>query len=162
MATEIERKFLVNKALWKPIVKGITIAQGYLQHDKDKVVRVRIKGTQGFLTIKGKNNGISRLEFEYEIPITDAEELLVLCDKGVIYKTRYEIPYKGFIWEVDEFKGENEGLFLAEVELKSADEDPEIPLWVRDEVSRDPRYFNSFISEHPFSKWRNDQNNIQS
>lgn len=153
MATEIERKFLVDKSLWNTEVKGVKIAQGYLQHEANKVVRVRVKGVQGFLTIKGKNDGISRLEFEYEIPVQEAEELLLLCDQGVISKIRYEIPFKGFIWEVDEFKGENQGLLLAEVELNSIEETPELPTWIKTEVSEDHRYFNSYLSQHPFNSW---------
>ena len=153
MATEIERKFLVNKSLWQATVRGQKIAQGYLQHDEKKVVRVRIRGEQGFLTIKGKNDGICRLEFEYEIPITDAQEMLCLCESGVIEKTRYEIFFQGFVWEVDEFKGENEGLLLAEVELKSIAEKPNLPNWVMEEVSHDKRYFNSYLSQNPFTKW---------
>jgi adenylate cyclase len=153
MATEIERKFLVNKGLWQPIAKGKKIAQGYLQHDVNKVVRVRIIGEQGFLTIKGKNDGISRLEFEYEIPLVDAQELLLLCNKGVIEKTRYEVSFEGFLWEVDEFEGENGGLLLAEVELASISENPDLPHWIKEEVSNDKRYFNSYLSVNPFKSW---------
>jgi len=158
MATEIERKFLVNRKLWQPTVQGEKIAQGYLQHDVNKVVRVRVKGNQGFLTVKGKNNGISRLEFEYEIPLSDADELLRLCDAGVIEKTRYEIPYKGFVWEVDDFQGENKGLLLAEVELDSTLEEPVFPAWILEEVSHDKKYFNSYLSENPFGTWGDDKN----
>ena len=153
MATEIERKFLVDKNLWKPMVVGKKIAQGYLQHDANKVVRVRIKGNQGFLTVKGKNNGISRLEFEYEIPIADAEEMLLLCDSGVVEKTRFEVAYKGFIWEIDNFEGENDGLLLAEVEMESVDDQPELPQWILEEVSSDKKYFNSHLSQFPFNTW---------
>ena len=145
---------MVDRTLWKVLIKGKKIAQGYLQHDADKVVRVRVKENQGFLTVKGKNEGISRLEFEYEIPVSDAEKMLLLCDSGKVEKTRYEIPYMGFVWEVDEFEGENEGLLLAEVEMKSIDENPELPSWILKEVSDDKRYFNSYLSQFPFSTWK--------
>ncbi len=153
MAVEIERKFLVDKTKWQPTVKGKKIAQGYLQYDPNKVVRVRIKGEQGFLTVKGKNNGISRLEFEYEIPLSDAEEMLVLCGEGVVAKIRYEIPFEGYIWEVDEFFGENEGLLMAEVEMDTINEKPQLPDWVLEEVSDDKRYFNSHLAQNPFKNW---------
>ena len=153
MAMEIERKFLVDKNKWKPTVEGEKIAQGYLQYDVNKVVRVRIKGDKGYLTVKGKTDGISRLEFEYEIPVNDAEEMLVLCGGGVVEKIRYEIPFKGYVWEVDEFFGENEGLLMAEVEMKNADEKPQIPDWITEEVSNDKRYFNSYLSRNPFKSW---------
>ncbi len=153
MAVEIERKFLVDKNVWNPKEVGEVIAQGYLQHDKEKTVRVRLKGEKAYLTVKGETEGISRLEFEYEIPVSDAEEMLELCGSGVISKVRYEIAHKGFVWEVDEFFGENKGLLLAEVELSSVRECPDLPSWVLEEVSGDKKYYNSYLSEHPFNSW---------
>ena len=153
---EIERKFLVSSHAFKSeLLCKNHIAQGYLNSDPERTVRVRIKGEKGFLTIKGKTNqaGLSRFEWEKEIPIAEAKELLLLCEKGVIDKTRYEIPVGHHLFEVDEFHGENEGLIVAEVELKTEDEIFEKPLWLGVEVTQDKRYYNSFLSQHPFQSW---------
>lgn len=153
---EIERKFLVaSNAFKSDALRKNHIAQGYLNSEPERTVRVRIKGEKGFLTIKGQSSetGISRFEWEKEIPITEAKELLLLCEKGVIEKTRYEIQLGQHLFEVDEFHRENEGLIIAEVELQSESEIFEKPLWLGQEVTRDPRYFNSYLSKHPFKSW---------
>lgn len=155
MATEIERKFLVNKEML-PKVEGKNYVQGYLSSDPEKIVRIRIAGDKGILTIKGKPEGeeaISRPEYEYEIPLKDAKEMMALCEKPLIEKTRYEIQHEDHLWEVDEFKGENEGLIVAEIELNSEDEEFKKPDWVKEEVSDDARYFNINLLRNPFSKW---------
>ncbi len=142
---EIERKFLVKEQLWQGIEKPSPsrIAQAYLVNSAEKTVRIRIKGTKGFLTIKGPTQGISRAEFEYEIPLKDADELISTFAEKVIEKFRYEISFKNHLWEVDVFTGKLEGLYLAEIELNSEDEHFELPDWVGEEVSTDPNYYNS-------------------
>lgn len=142
---EIERKFLVKEQLWETIEKPSPsrIVQAYLVNSTEKTVRIRIKGTKGFLTIKGPTQGISRSEFEYEIPLKDAEELISTFAEKVIEKFRYEISFKNHLWEVDVFTGKLEGLYLAEIELNSEDEHFELPEWVGEEVSTDPNYYNS-------------------
>ena len=152
MSTEIERKFLVDGIEWKLGI-GVPYCQGYLNPNKERTVRVRIAGDKAFLTIKGITKGISRPEFEYEIPVSDAEQLLKICDGPLIQKTRYVVNYKGNIWEVDEFSGENEGLIIAEIELQDEAQLFERPSWVGKEVSDDPRYFNSNLASNPYSKW---------
>ncbi len=156
MPIEIERKFLVQGEDWKQ-GEGTHFAQGYLNHDKARAVRVRIAGTQAFLTIKGIGDevGLSRVEFEYEIPLADAQQLLALCEGTVIEKIRRVIPYQGFNWEVDEFFGENQGLVIAEIELDSVDQPFEKPSWVCEEVTNDPRYFNLSLVSFPYCKWGN-------
>jgi len=131
------------------------IAQGYLSSVPERAVRVRIKGEKGYLTIKGKTNesGLSRFEWEKEIPVTEAKELLQLCEKGVIEKIRYEIQVGQHIFEVDEFYGENKGLIMAEVELQSETETFETPIWLGEEVTNDNRYYNAYLSQHPFKTW---------
>jgi CYTH domain-containing protein len=142
---EIERKFLVKEQLWQGIEKPSPsrIVQAYLVNSAEKTVRIRIKGTKGFLTIKGPTQGISRAEFEYEIPLKDADELISTFAEKVIEKFRYEISFKNHLWEVDVFTGKLEGLYLAEIELNSEDEHFELPEWVGEEVSTDPNYYNS-------------------
>jgi len=153
MGIEIERKFLVKDDRWRT-GEGKRYRQGYLSRDKERTVRVRTVGDQGYLTIKGEAEGLSRLEFEYEIPAADASELLDdLCEKPLIEKNRYEVEYGGMIWEVDEFFGENAGLVVAEIELESEDQPFPKPPWLDREVTGDPRYFNASLSRHPFSKW---------
>lgn len=155
MAKEIERKFLINKNLWQAPEKGLKIRQGYLSSAKERVVRVRTKGTKSFITVKGVTKGISRSEFEYEIPNEDAKLMLDnLCEKPLVEKTRYLIDYKGHTWEIDEFFGANDGLIVAECELQDADERMEKPDWCGVEVSGDPRYFNSNLIAHPYSEWK--------
>ncbi len=127
--------------------------QGYLNRDMERTVRVRIAGEQAFLTIKGASRGAVRAEFEYEIPLEDAEQLLKLSDGPVVEKIRYVLNHKGLIWEVDEFLGENHGLVVAEVELTSESQSFEKPNWVGREVTEDLRYFNSNLAAHPYSTW---------
>ena len=153
MSKEIERKFLVDEKIFKPIGDGEFIAQGYLSSIPERVVRVRIKNDRGYLTIKGKNEGISRSEFEYEIPKSDAEELLKICEPSIIIKRRYIVDVDGSKFEVDIFEGDNAGLIVAEIELKSEDEKFSKPLWLSDEVSFDKRYYNSNLSKKPFKTW---------
>ncbi|WP_017498518.1 CYTH domain-containing protein [Flavobacterium sp. WG21] len=153
---EIERKFLVKSADFKE--QAFThnkIAQGYLSAVPERTVRVRIKGERGFITIKGvsQQGGMSRFEWENEIPLDEALELLKLCEKGKIEKTRYEIKLGKHIFEVDEFYGENEGLVMAEVELESETETFEKPDWLGEEVTNDPRYYNAYLSKNPFKEW---------
>lgn len=154
MATEIEHKYLVKTELWTPASAGVLYRQGYLSSVKERVVRVRIAGEHGFLTVKGLTVGISRSEFEYPIPIADAAAMLDnLCEKPLIEKTRYRETFDSHIWEVDEFHGDNDGLVVAEVELASAEERVALPPWVGAEVSSDPRYFNSNLAVNPYKNW---------
>jgi adenylate cyclase len=152
MSTEIERKFLVDGIEWKQ-GDGVSYCQGYLNPNKERTVRVRIAGDKAFITIKGITNGISRAEFEYEIPVSDADQLLKICEGPLIKKKRYIVIYKGDKWEIDEFSGENEGLVIAEIELENEGQLFERPGWVGKEVSDDPRYFNSSLAANPYSKW---------
>jgi len=154
MAQEIERKYLLAGDDWRSLAEGAYYRQGYLSTVKERTVRVRTIGEKGYLTIKGITVGISRLEFEYEIPTDDANELLdELCERPIIEKHRYKIPYGGLVWEVDEFHGVNEGLVIAEVELESDDQAIDVPAWVGEEVSGDPRYFNAALVRCPFNTW---------
>ena len=153
---EIERKFLVkSEAFKKNSFDKNEISQGYLNSNPERTVRVRIKGNQGYLTIKGKGNetGLSRFEWEKEIPVNEARTLLELCESGVINKTRYEIKFGNHVYEVDEFFGENEGLFLAEIELQSEDEAFEKPDWLGEEVTNNKKYYNSYLSKNPYKNW---------
>ncbi len=150
---EIERKFLVNTEKWRPKDDGVKIIQGYLSTHKERVVRVRVKGDEAFLTIKGKPNGITRTELEYAIPVNEARILLEMCLDYPIEKTRYLETHGGILWEIDIFHGVNKGLVLAEVELENENQEVEIPTWINREVSDDPRYFNAWLSENPFTRW---------
>jgi len=155
MAQEIERKFLVRKDAWTPRDDGTPFKQGYLSTQKERVVRVRIEGHKAKLTIKGPTTGISRSEFEYPIPMEDAATLLdQLCEHPLIDKHRHLEQFGGHLWEIDVFHGENDGLIVAEVELASADEALTLPPWAGEDVSADPRYFNSNLLKHPFKTWR--------
>lgn len=154
MGLEIERKFLVSGEQWKDMVeKTMAIKQGYLSTAPERTVRVRTKDNQGFLTIKGKTQHLSRTEYEYEIPLKDALSLLQLCELHPIEKVRHEVRVGTKLWEVDVFEGVNSGLVLAEVELDSEEEAIEIPSWAGREVSQDLRYFNSYLSQNPFKGW---------
>jgi adenylate cyclase len=153
MSVEIERKFLLTDDTWRDGSPGRRILQGYLSQDPDRTVRIRISGENAWLAIKGRSVGITRVEFEYPIPLPDAETLLRLCLPSVIDKTRFLVPFGGHDWEIDVFHGENEGLVVAEVELADESVSPEIPLWIGAEVSSDPRYFNSSLAAHPYAKW---------
>lgn len=153
---EIERKFLVSSDTFKKqAIAEKRIKQGYLSSVPERTVRVRIKRNQGFLTIKGASNetGLSRFEWEKEIPIKEAEKLLLLCEKGVIDKTRFEVKIGNHFYEVDEFYGNNEGLIMAEIELQSENEQFEKPHWLGKEVTGDKRYYNSYLSSNPFKFW---------
>lgn len=155
MAKEIERKFLV-KGDFKPFVsKQTRIVQGYLSAVPERTVRVRIKGDKGFLTIKGIGNvsGASRYEWEKEIPISETEELLKICEPGVIDKTRFLVKAGPHTFEVDEFYGENNGLVVAEIELGSETESFEKPSWLGEEVTGDTKYYNSMLMKNPFTRW---------
>jgi adenylate cyclase len=150
---EIERKFLINKNLWKPVETGVEIRQGYLSVHPERVVRVRIAGDKAYITIKGKATGLVRPEFEYEIPKNEAEILLKMCLDFPIEKIRFKEKINGVIWEIDVFSGANSGLIIAEVELTSEDQKVVLPDWIAEEVSNDYRYFNSWLSENPYTKW---------
>jgi len=153
MPLEIERKFLVNGNQWKQ-GQCVRICQGYLNRDKERTVRVRLEGEKATLTIKGPNRGAARSEYEYPIPADEAVELLKLCDGPLLEKNRYIVVCDGLTWEVDEFLLDNQGLIIAEVELKSEDQVFNRPEWVGQEVTTDPRYYNSNLCAYPFSKWR--------
>lgn len=155
MALEIERKFLVCGDFRPEVRKSMHLVQGYICTEHGRTVRVRLRDDRGFLTIKGPGSadGTSRFEWEKEIPAVDARELLGLCVSGIIDKTRHLVDFGGHTFEVDEFHGENSGLLFAEVELKSPDEPFERPSWLGEEVTSDPRYYNSYISRHPYSSW---------
>lgn len=156
MGVETEKKFLVKKELWNKVKKGGTrYRQGYILRQEDKTIRIRlIEGDKGYITIKGKARGISRPEYEYAIPEKDAEELLEnFCD-AVVSKKRYKINIEGKLWEVDEFLGDNEGLIVAELELKEEAEQFNLPEWIGTEVTGDPRYYNSELSVNPFKNWK--------
>jgi CYTH domain-containing protein len=155
VATEIERKFLVRRDVWRAdSARGTAYRQGYLSDDPARTVRVRLAGAKATLTIKGVTRGIERAEFEYEIPPEDAVVLLeTLCIRPLIEKTRYRLDHGGRTWEVDVFAGDNAGLIVAEIELPSADAQLELPPWVGAEVSDDARYFNSNLAKHPYTTW---------
>ena len=154
MAIEIERKFLVKEKPFSIAKRSLKINQGYIINEKSKVIRVREKGDDYFLTIKGNNIGISRLEYDFPISKEDAKELIFhFCKTTLIEKTRHYIEHKGHTWEVDEFHGKNIGLILAEIELESEDEKFEIPDWVGEEVTQDDRYYNMNLAIHPFTSW---------
>lgn len=153
---EIERKFLVTSDEYKTAAFAKNeIAQGYLNSTPERTVRVRIKGDNGYLTIKGKGNesGMSRFEWEKEIPVSEAKSLLELCEKGVISKTRFEIKVGNHVYEVDEFYGENSGLVIAEIELQSETETFEKPSWLGNEVTNNEQYYNAYLSKTPFKNW---------
>jgi CYTH domain-containing protein len=154
MAKEIERKFLVSGEFIQDSPESYRIMQGYICSDPDRTVRVRVRGDKGFLTIKGRGSedGLSRYEWEKEIPVSEAFELMALCGSGVIDKTRYLVPFGKHTYEVDVFHGANEGLVLAEIELSDEQEAFEMPSWLGEEVTGDVRYYNSMLSLHPFSK----------
>ena len=154
MAIEIERKFLVKEKPFSIAKRSLKINQGYIINEKSKVIRVREKGDDYFLTIKGNNIGISRLEYDFPISKEDAKELIFhFCKTTLIEKTRHYIEHKGHTWEVDEFHGKNNGLIVAEIELESEDEKFEIPDWIGEEVTQDDRYYNMNLAIHPFTSW---------
>mgnify|MGYP001245831743 CR=1 FL=1 len=154
MSKEIERKFLVKGDYWRSLAKGTTYRQGYLNSAKERTVRIRTIDDKAFLTIKGLTVGATRNEYEYEIPLADCNAMLdALAEKPIIEKKRLKVQCEGLIWEIDEFFGDNTGLIVAEVELKSEDQAFKKPEWVGDEVTGDPRYFNSNLIKHPYTKW---------
>ncbi|MCB0163097.1 MAG: CYTH domain-containing protein [Anaerolineae bacterium] len=154
MGQEIERKFLVDEALWREVrPAGTDYRQGYIVNTKAKIVRVRVAGAKGYLTIKGATQGATRAEFEYEIPVEEAHQLLQFCEGPLIEKTRYKVEFEQHLWEVDEFSGENDGLIMAELELDSEDQPFTKPAWVGQEVTHDPRYYNANLVTNPYSRW---------
>ena len=155
MALEIERKFLVKEESWRDKVESqVHIMQGYLANNVNATVRVRVKGDAAYLTIKGATTGISRTEYEYPIPVEDAQAMLrELALFPAIEKTRYNVRSGKHLWELDLFAGENEGLVMAEVELASEDEAFEMPEWAGEEVSSDPRYYNASLAQRPYKSW---------
>ena len=155
MGKEIERKFLIDHQKWNNLSKpeGKLFRQGYLLSDKDKTVRVRATETKGFLTIKGQTIGATRMEYEYEIPVGEATELLDHFSLTELSKTRYEITSNGKVWEIDVFLGDNKGLIVAEIELDSEDEIFELPDWISREVTEEEKYYNSNLAVKPFKDW---------
>jgi adenylate cyclase len=153
MGVEIERKFLVCGDAWRALAAPLLLRQGYLSSHPERVVRVRIEGEAAMMTVKGRSVGASRGEWEYPIPLADAEELLRLCEQPLVEKYRRRIGFGGLIWEVDEFLGANAGLVVAEVELSSEEQKFDKPDWVGAEVSDDARYFNSNLIRHPYTLW---------
>jgi adenylate cyclase len=155
MGIEIERKFLLASDAWRGLGQPTLMRQGYLVADPVRTVRVRIEGERAVVTIKGKTTGATRGEWEYAIPVPDAAELLEgLCEQPLVEKVRHRIDHAGHTWEVDEFLGENAGLVVAEIELGSEDEAFETPGWIGQEVTGDPRYYNSSLIRLPYSKWK--------
>ncbi len=155
MPIEIERKFLVNRQKWDNLIKpiGHHYRQGYLVAEAGKTIRVRVANVCGYITIKGATVGVSRSEFEYEIPKEEAEELLDRFAVSELSKIRYKIEFADKVWEVDEFLGENSGLLMAEIELTSEEEEFQLPEWIEEEVTGDKRYYNSYLSVNPFGRW---------
>ena len=154
MDVEIERKFLLVGNEWRALGQPVLLRQGYLSATPERTVRVRIEGEQGVLTIKSKSEGASRGEWEYPIPLNDATELLErLCERPLVEKYRRRIGHAGFVWEVDEFLGENAGLVVAEIELPSQDAAFDRPAWIGQEVTADKRYYNSNLIRSPYSTW---------
>ena len=155
MAEEIERKFLVISDQWRGQAEAVRYKQGYLASNDETVVRVRIMGEVAMLTVKSKVSDLTRTEFEYEIPVDEADYMLEnLCQKPLIDKTRTKIKIKNHVWEVDEFFGDNQGLLIAEVELGSEDEQVELPPWVGEDVSADSRYYNANLVINPYKNWK--------
>lgn len=155
MGREIEKKYLIADNSWQGLAVGKEYCQGYLNSEKGRTVRVRIIGNRGILTIKGPTDHGARLEYEYDIPIEDAREMLdLLCQKPLIEKRRYRIPFAGFTWEVDEFKGENEGLLIAEIELEYVGQEFNLPSWIGLEVTDDTRYYNANLVKNPYLGWK--------
>jgi adenylate cyclase len=158
MGTEIERKFLVKSDAWRSQSVGKLYRQGYVFKSTGVTVRIRVVETQGYITLKGKSDRYTRPEFEYAIPVDDAQTMLDLwCHPRIVEKIRYRVPFGNLVWEVDEFQGFNQGLVLAEVELDVADRVFDRPDWVGQEVSHQDRYYNSSLAIHPYSLWTNDE-----
>lgn len=155
MLQEIERKFRIQDPSFLNGMSGTQIAQGYLSADSGRAVRIRIRGDRGFITVKGKSNasGTTRFEWEKEIDSNEAQALLDLCIPTIISKTRYEVEHDSNTWEIDVFHGANEGLRIAEIELTDEHQEFSKPDWLGEEITGDPRYYNSYISQNPFSTW---------
>jgi adenylate cyclase len=153
MGIEIERKFLLVGTSWRALGQPVLLRQGYLSSDPARVVRVRVEGDHAYMTIKGRSTGATRGEWEYPIPLADANELLALCEQPLVEKYRRRIDFAGNVWEVDEFIGANQGLVLAEIELSSEQQQFDKPEWIGDDVTDDKRYYNSNLARHPFSSW---------
>ena len=155
MGKEIERKYLIDLYKWQQVSKptGTYYRQGYLSTDPNKAIRVRLTDTAGYLTIKGPSVNATRSEYEYEIPVSEAKELLDNFSVSELSKTRYKIDHNGKVWEVDEFSGDNAGLIVAEIELTSEDEYFETPEWIRKEVTGEEKYYNSSLTINPFKNW---------
>jgi adenylate cyclase len=153
MATEIERKYLVKGDFMEGVILIYSIRQGYLCNNQEKSVRIRISDRTGYITIKGSQRGITRFEWEKEIELEEAEELLALCSGSIIEKTRFIVPNGDYKIEVDQFHGENRGLIIAEIELNSESDVPPLPIWIGEEVTYDKRYHNSYLSQNPYKKW---------
>lgn len=154
MAKEIERKYLVKGTAWRTLAKETVYRQGYLSTVQERTVRVRTIEDKGYLTIKGISVGATRTEYEYQIPVEDANAMLdELCEHPIIEKKRYVLEYEGLIWEIDEFAGVNRGLIIAEVELSDENQKVVLPNWVGEEVTGDPKYFNSNLTKHPYTEW---------
>lgn len=158
MGIEIERKFLIDTSKLPQLKQGLPVKQSYIQAAGHTVVRARLSGDKAWLAVKGGNTNLSRLEFEYEIPVEDAAEMInQLCSGPAIEKTRYLLQHGKHTWEIDIFEGENMGLTIAEVELASEDEQVEIPDWVTTEVTGEPRYYNSNLLHAPYNSWPDNQ-----
>lgn len=157
MGIEIERRFLVEGDAWRVGASPSRIVQGFLSRDPERIVRVRLRDGEAFLTIKGKGSGLARVEVEVAIPAEEARQLLPLCLPPLIEKTRHLVTWAGHLWEIDEFYGDNAGLVVAEVELAAEDEIFERPPWLGQEVSEDFRYSNAALSERPWRDWRSDE-----
>ncbi|MFO7751159.1 MAG: CYTH domain-containing protein [Desulfobacteraceae bacterium] len=155
MGIEIERKFLLKNDQWRTRRdEPLLLRQGYIQNSRSGVVRIRTAGTRGFITVKGETRLASRLEYEYEIPLEDAGEMLeILCEKPLIEKKRFSIEHRGFHWVIDEFSGENQGLVVAELELTWEDQPFEVPPWLGREVTCDPKYLNANLIKKPYCRW---------
>lgn len=155
MGIEIERKFLVKNEGFKQVAQAEIYHQGFLSTEKEKIVRIRIVKNNAWITVKGITKGAKRAEFEYEIPLEDAEYMIYeLCEKPIISKKRYRIPFGDFIWEVDEFLNENEGLVIAEIELETEDQEFKIPEWIGEEVTGEEKYYNAYLIKHPYNSWK--------
>ena len=154
MGIEIERKFLVTTTTWKNNVTGSqSYRQGYLNRDPNRTVRIRLAEPKAWITVKSSTDGLRRHEYEYEIPFADGEEMLAICEIPIIEKVRHLSEVGGLVWEIDEFLGDNVGLIVAEVELESEEQAFEKPPWAGEEVTHDVRYYNSHLSQNPFSAW---------
>ncbi len=154
MGVEIERKFLLAGDGWRALGQPVLLRQGYLSSDPERVVRVRVEGDHAYITIKGRSSGATRGEWEYPIPLADANELLErLCQQPIVEKYRSKVEFAGNVWEVDEFIGVNQGLVLAEIELQAEDQAFDKPEWIGAEVTDDKRYYNSNLVRHPYSSW---------